>query len=704
MEEKKRLDKILLDLGLLTEEQIKHALKRQKIHGGRFGSNLLYHHYLTEAGLVRALSLQSGFEGITLDEQEIDTSILKFIPLDVAKARKVIPVEFDPKKKILKVAVADPNQPGLKEEMEFLGDGKTVQLYVASEAAIYRAIDKFYLGRVKSLDESIPLRIPSELSEIGDPEFNIDREQETESSTSSRIVIVTDEEFAAPLLKSVIERTGPRVELVHSVDEALKILERRFVETVLIRESLCENRKEVEAAMRALNFRTEVKWFPNCSHLALGSLANLGRMDMLKSVELLVSLLSAVRGDRDSRAIMVGRYASRICEKLGIPNSDRQKIVSAGFLHHLSQYAGSEVNGDSSGKEIMNSTAALLDSINFDPDLVEILQKTYEVPAADSTAGGLSVTQLGANILTLADHFCEHFVAQAQITLVKFEEIKNRYSELTDTLFLPEVVDAFILTIQEECLNLELTHTRGEVIFYYHKNVQVDPFVSYHLRSKGVRSTNSTTPRDLARICNRRTPDVILIVIADDVDDPLEIINELTSAGVDLNKSPGILLSQANLEIRMDELFEAGIHDVVNDSGGYEILAAKILTMIERRRRTERDGLHSSPVAQGKLANINLIDLIQALGPGRKTVRISLREGDQELFVYLAEGAIVHAALGDIVGPAAIFEGITWLSGAFAVTVVDAESIPEPNVDLPNESILMEGCRLIDERARSANR
>lgn len=704
MEEKKRLDRILLDLGLLTEEQIKHALNQQKTHGGRFGSNLLYHHYLTEAGLVRALSLQSGFEGITLEERNIDTSILEFIPLEVAKARKVIPFDYDTKEKILKVAVADPNQPGLKEEIDFLGDGKTVKLYVASEAAVYLAIERFYLGRESSLEESRPFRIPVELSDIGNSEFNIDREEDTGSSTSSRVVIVTDEEFAGPLLKSVIERNGPRVELVHSVDEALKIIDRRFVETVLVRESLCKNRKEIEAMVRSVNFRTEFKLFPDCSQLALGSLANLGRLDILKSVELLVSLLSTVSGDRDSRAIMVGRYAARICEKLGIPNSDRQKIVSAGFLHHLSQYAGPEVDGDLTRKEIMNNTAALLDSVNFDPELVEILRQAYVEPTADISAGGMSVAQLGANILTLADHFCENFAGQAQITLVKFEEIKARYLELTESLFLPEVANAFILTIQEECLNMELTHTQGEVIFYYHKNAPVDPFVSYHLRSKGVRSTDSTTPKDLIQICKRRTPDVILIVIADDEDDHLKIIKELGAAGVDFKHSPGILITQASLERSMDQLFQAGVHDVVDDSAGYEILAAKILTMIERNRRREQENAKNSPVAQGKLANINLIDLIQALGPGHKTVRILLREGNQELSVYLAEGAIVHAALGDILGPAAIFEGITWLTGVFSVTLVNTESIPEPNVDLPNESILMEGCRLIDERARNDSR
>ncbi|MFQ5606763.1 MAG: DUF4388 domain-containing protein [Candidatus Zixiibacteriota bacterium] len=703
MEEKKRLDRILLDLGLLTEEQIKHALKRQKVHGGRFGSNLLYHQYLTEAGLVRALSIQSGFAGVTLDEREIESKLLKYIPLDVARARKIIVFDIDREKQSLKVAVADPNQPGIEEELTFLAKGKSFEVFVASEVSIHRAIDKFYLGHERSLEESLPMRIPADLSEIGQREYDIDHEVGTDQSTSSRVVIVTDEEFAAPLIKSVIERNGPRVELVRSVEKARKILQRRFVESVFIRESLAENPRDIEASIRALNFRTEVKWFPNCSFLALGGLANSGRLDILKSIELLVSMLSAVRGDRDSRAIMVGRYASRICSKLGIHNINRQKIVTAGFLHHLARYSENDIPENASRKQIMDRTADLLHSINFDPELVEILRQAYVEPAGGA-GERLSAPKLGGNILTLADHFCENFVAHEQITLVKFEEIKERYHDLTETMFLPEVVDAFILSLQEECLNIELTHTRGEVVFYFHQDARVDPFIAYHLRSKGVRATTSLTIEDLVHVCERRRPDLILIALPEKCDNPLEVVECMASLGVDLEHTPGILISQANLEKDIDRLYEAGVRDVVNDTSGYEILTAKALTMIERNRRPDRESSTPKAVAHGKLANINLIDLIQALGPGRKTVRISLvNKTGEELLIYLLEGSIVNATLGGIVGPAAIFEGITWLDGAFSVSQIDPDSIPEPNVDLPNESVLMEGCRLIDERARTGH-
>ncbi|HSG98496.1 MAG TPA: DUF4388 domain-containing protein [candidate division Zixibacteria bacterium] len=106
-------------------------------------------------------------------------------------------------------------------------------------------------------------------------------------------------------------------------------------------------------------------------------------------------------------------------------------------------------------------------------------------------------------------------------------------------------------------------------------------------------------------------------------------------------------------------------------------------------------------MAHGQLANINLIDLIQALGPGRKTVQITLNHNEREMCAYLDAGRLVYAELGEISGPEAIFEGVCWDNGSFTVRVADSSAIPAHNIDLPNESILMEGCRLLDERLRS---
>ncbi|MBI5265758.1 MAG: hypothetical protein HY851_00860, partial [candidate division Zixibacteria bacterium] len=115
-----RLDEILLYEGLVTEEQIKYALGMQKERGGRLGSHLIRNGWLTEAGLVRALTKQYHCEGIVLSEQEIAPEVLDLIPANVAMARTVVPFAYDASRRELSVACEDPGNQDLIKELEFV--------------------------------------------------------------------------------------------------------------------------------------------------------------------------------------------------------------------------------------------------------------------------------------------------------------------------------------------------------------------------------------------------------------------------------------------------------------------------------------------------------------------------------------------------------------------------------------------------------
>ena len=51
----KRLGDVLIDAGLITEDQLGHALKQQKETKRRLGDELIAEGVITEAGLIEAL-------------------------------------------------------------------------------------------------------------------------------------------------------------------------------------------------------------------------------------------------------------------------------------------------------------------------------------------------------------------------------------------------------------------------------------------------------------------------------------------------------------------------------------------------------------------------------------------------------------------------------------------------------------------------
>ena len=114
-----RLDQILIDLGLVSDDQIKVALDLQKHYGGRFGSLLIHKGFIDEAGLVQALARQLGCNGVVLSKLTIDEPVYRMIPQRVALARKVIPFDYDLDNNVLKIACADPSDESLLNELGF---------------------------------------------------------------------------------------------------------------------------------------------------------------------------------------------------------------------------------------------------------------------------------------------------------------------------------------------------------------------------------------------------------------------------------------------------------------------------------------------------------------------------------------------------------------------------------------------------------
>jgi hypothetical protein len=81
-------------------------------------------------------------------------------------------------------------------------------------------------------------------------------------------------------------------------------------------------------------------------------------------------------------------------------------------------------------------------------------------------------------------------------------------------------------------------------------------------------------------------------------------------------------------------------------------------------------------------------------------VRIDLAKSDGETAtLFMDKGRLIHGTAGDRTGPEAVYRVIAWEEdGEF--TVHQEESFPDATIQASTESLLMEGCRLLDERRR----
>ncbi|MGB3906608.1 MAG: DUF4388 domain-containing protein [Anaerolineae bacterium] len=105
---------------------------------------------------------------------------------------------------------------------------------------------------------------------------------------------------------------------------------------------------------------------------------------------------------------------------------------------------------------------------------------------------------------------------------------------------------------------------------------------------------------------------------------------------------------------------------------------------------------------EGSLKELGLTNIIQINCTEMNTATVSLTYEGRMGIICFADGAIVHAAVGDVVGEEAVYELLSWPDGSF---VVEAGTIPsERTVSTSWNSLLLEGLRRMDEEQASVER
>ena len=98
---------------------------------------------------------------------------------------------------------------------------------------------------------------------------------------------------------------------------------------------------------------------------------------------------------------------------------------------------------------------------------------------------------------------------------------------------------------------------------------------------------------------------------------------------------------------------------------------------------------------QGSLRDLQLADIIQLVAQSGKTGKFTLRREDEEGVVYLKQGHILHAEVGDLVGEEAVHALASWVTGDFHFS--PGEETDLVTIDKSNARLLMEAAHQHDE-------
>ena len=149
---KKRLGDLLVEAGVITQDQLTQALNVQKTEkkGQRLGVVLMDLGFTDEKHIMKALCSQLKLQPVDLSNIRIPEEITKLTEEAVLRKHNLIPFQFHEKNpNVIKVAMSDPIDIRAMDDISII-TGLQIERYVATPSDIAAAIDRYY-GNAEAL-------------------------------------------------------------------------------------------------------------------------------------------------------------------------------------------------------------------------------------------------------------------------------------------------------------------------------------------------------------------------------------------------------------------------------------------------------------------------------------------------------------------------------------------------------------------------
>jgi hypothetical protein len=136
---RKKMGEVLIDEGLVKDDQVQEALRRQRATGESFGEILVAMGFVTESDIARTLVKQSGLPYIDASRYRINKDGVQAVPAELMWQNQF--VVLDKIGKTLLVAIANVISPEIFDKLERVS-GSQIFVYVSTWSQVQTALDK----------------------------------------------------------------------------------------------------------------------------------------------------------------------------------------------------------------------------------------------------------------------------------------------------------------------------------------------------------------------------------------------------------------------------------------------------------------------------------------------------------------------------------------------------------------------------------
>ncbi|TRZ76458.1 MAG: type II/IV secretion system protein [Deltaproteobacteria bacterium] len=222
---RKKRGEILIELGLITEQQLQYALLTQKTKKAKIEEILVGLGFVTRKQIIDALARRLKIPIISCKDIVISDALLKLVPIEIARKQLVLPVEK--KDHTLVLAMSDPLDYGTIDHISFMTKLR-VSPVISYEWEIVKAIEQAYgkaVTDVPSKNLSINRTDYNERAEkIEGGEAGIAPEQEAEYPVVGLVEKIISEAIAARASDVHIEPWEKLSQVRYRIDGMLRVV------------------------------------------------------------------------------------------------------------------------------------------------------------------------------------------------------------------------------------------------------------------------------------------------------------------------------------------------------------------------------------------------------------------------------------------------------------------------------------------------
>jgi DNA-binding response OmpR family regulator len=689
-----RLDQVLMRLGYATQAQIQEAVKRQSSKGGRVGKNLVELGAITEDQLFDALTEQFRLPTTKLDESNVPRELLDRMPPRTVVEHLMLPIAWDADRRVLSLAVANPSDHETIEAVKQAFKADTVRLWLAQDTVLGGLARR--LMRVKEPGGEVRLVHLPELFG-GEPATPAADPKAPDATVADRVLMIASGSTRKNFLPPVFEREGKKLVVATSAEEALEALAEGPVSSVLLAADMQEVFQHWRTDGRIPNPEAEVTVFTSVSGSLLENPVPYG--SVVKSLRSAVQTLAQFRAAQHQ---VRPPYGLMVNDLTALAKALEMRRVVIDALHlglHLLLPAPLPAGTDGTKvkepfKDFASSTE-LATRLRFPWDLGLLLSTCRGFYDGRTKLGdkGYAEVMLAAQVLAIV--WFRHTLAPNEDASSEEGVLALRTSLRIQAgrLATLDTIEEYLQIITErDGLAGEPSERRVLLVGTDRIARALSPAFE-----RVACETSALKDLTQAQAAVERQPPAAVVVDQQIFGDEVAKFSRIVKLS---GRSLLFVLTDSSDPALVLNLLDIGVDDVFGPPHDFDLIAARISRAIRSRPR-EAPGTAAQPGQfSATFEHFSFLDLAQMLSQSFKTVRVDLSTSSGEKAVlFMQKGRFTHGTCGEIVGPESVYRVIAWgQDGEF--TVREESTFPPQTISASTESLLMEGCRLLDEAAR----